>query len=131
MALAVPLAAQAVCGPVVLLLAPGVPLTAVPANLLAGPAVGPATVLGLVATALEPLWPAGARGAALLAGVGTGWVATVARHAAAVPAGTLPWPQGWPGALALAVVTVAATQLPRAVRRLARAGHRPGSGPVP
>src|SRR5690606_25981930 len=43
MAVAVPLAAQAVCGPVVVLLDPRVTLLAVPANLLAVPAVVPAT----------------------------------------------------------------------------------------
>jgi ComEC/Rec2-related protein len=124
--LAVPLAAQAVCGPVVLLLSPGVPLTAVPANLLAGPAVAPATVLGLLATVLEPVWPQGAELAARLAGVAAGWIATVARSGAALPAGTLPWPQGAAGAAALAGTTVALALLPRAVRRLRRGGRSPG-----
>ncbi|TWH27044.1 competence protein ComEC, partial [Isoptericola variabilis J7] len=56
-ALAVPLAAQAAVGPVLVLLDPSVPTTAVPANLLATPALVPATVLGLAATLLAPVAP--------------------------------------------------------------------------
>jgi hypothetical protein len=44
-----PVAAQLVCAPVILLLTPAVSLYAVPANVLAAPAVAPATVLGLAA----------------------------------------------------------------------------------
>ena len=113
LALAVPVAAQAVCAPVVLLLSPGVPLTAVPANLLAAPAVAPATVLGLVATLLAPVWPLGAELVARTAGLATAWIAVVARTAASVPASTLPWPQGWRGAVALAALTAAALVLAR------------------
>ena len=54
-ALAVPLAAQLVCGPVIVLLSGRLSLVAVPANLLVAPAVAPATVLGVLATAAGPL----------------------------------------------------------------------------
>ena len=47
-AIAVPLAAQLVCTPVVAAISGQVSLVAVASNLLAAPAVGPATVLGLV-----------------------------------------------------------------------------------
>ncbi len=70
LAVAVPLAAQTVCGPVTILLSPQVPLTAVPANLLVAPAVAPATVLGVVATVLAPVWPSGAASVAWLARLG-------------------------------------------------------------
>ncbi|KAE8762103.1 ComEC/Rec2 family competence protein, partial [Georgenia thermotolerans] len=59
-AVALPAAAQAACAPVVVLLQPAVATYAVPANLLAAPAVPPATVLGVAATLLAPLWPGGA-----------------------------------------------------------------------
>ena len=54
---AVPVAAQAVCAPVVLLLDPAVSTYAVPANLLAAPALVPATLLGVGATLAAPWWP--------------------------------------------------------------------------
>ncbi len=119
-ALVVPLAAQAVCAPVVLLLAPDVPLLAVPANLLAAPAVAPATLLGLAAVALEPVWPPAAVAAARLGGLGAQWLALVARTGAAVPGTQLPWPQGPLPALGLAAALVGLALAPRALRRWSR-----------
>ncbi|WP_180357737.1 ComEC/Rec2 family competence protein [Streptomyces sp. NP160] len=121
---AVPLAAQVVCAPVVLLLAPGVPLLAVPANALAGPAVAPATLLGLLAALLEPLGPVGSAVAELAArggGLAAQWVAQVARAGAASPVAVLAWPQGPGPAAALAVVSAAVLT---AVEQLARAAVR-------
>ncbi|WP_194905858.1 ComEC/Rec2 family competence protein [Quadrisphaera sp. INWT6] len=119
-ALVVPIAAQAVCAPVLLLLVPDVPLLAVPANLLAAPAVAPATLLGLAAVVLEPLWPAGAGAAARLGGLGAQWLALVARTGAAVPGAQLPWPQGPLPALGLAALVVGLALAPRALRRCLR-----------
>lgn len=48
-------AAQAVCAPVVVVLASRVSLVAIPCNLLAESAVAPATVLGFAALALAPV----------------------------------------------------------------------------
>ena len=107
LALAVPLAAQAVCGPVVLLLSDGLPVLAVPANLAVAPVVGPTTIAGLGATLLAPVWPAGALALARAGGIGTWWIATVARTGASLPVATAPWPGGSAGALALAAATVA------------------------
>ncbi len=108
MAVAVPLAAQTVCGPVTILLTPQVPLMALPANLLVAPAVAPATVLGVVATVLAPVWPSGAEAVAWLAGWAVRWVALVARAAADVPGGSLAWPEGALGAALLAAASVLA-----------------------
>lgn len=106
-ALAVPWAAQAACGPVLLLLDPHVPLMSVPANLLATPALVPATVLGLVATLLAPWAPGLAQAVAWAAGRATGWIAAVAQTFAGVPGARLPWPGGVLGVLALALLTLA------------------------
>ncbi|MEU2625884.1 ComEC/Rec2 family competence protein [Kitasatospora sp. NPDC007106] len=100
-------AAQALCAPVTILLAPRVSLVAVPCNLLAEAAVAPATLLGFAALAAEPFAPGAARVLADLAAVPTGWLAAVARQGAAVPGALLDWPDGLTGALLLAVTTVA------------------------
>jgi hypothetical protein len=55
-ALAVPAAAQVACGPVVVAMSAELGLLSVPANLLAVPAVAPATVVGVVAVLLAPVW---------------------------------------------------------------------------
>ncbi|SCG63973.1 ComEC/Rec2-related protein [Micromonospora halophytica] len=123
-ALAVPAAAQLACGPVVAGISGTVSLVAVPANLLAVPAIAPATVLGVLAAAVSPLWPAGAEFAAWLASWPAWWLVTVARVGARLPAGTLPWPGGVPGALLLAGLTVALLLAARrpVVRRLVAVG---------
>ncbi|WP_299035468.1 ComEC/Rec2 family competence protein [uncultured Pseudokineococcus sp.] len=117
---AVPLAAQAVCAPVLLLLDPRVSVVAVPANLLAAPAVAPATVLGVVALAAAPASPALAQLLAVPAGWAAGWVALVARAAAALPGATAPWPGGWPGAALLAAALLGALVLLPAALAVAR-----------
>ncbi|MGQ5263884.1 ComEC/Rec2 family competence protein [Micromonospora sp. ZYX-F-536] len=106
-ALAVPAAAQLACAPVVAGLSGTVSLVAVPANLLAVPAIAPATVLGVVAATVSPVWPAGAEFAAWLASWPAWWLVVIARQGARLPAGTLPWPGGVSGALLLAGLTVA------------------------
>lgn len=115
---AVPLAAQLVCGPVLVLLDPVLTTYAVPANLLAAPALLPATLLGLVTTLLAPVAPGVAEGVAGLAAVPAAWVGAVARTTASLPGARLPWWPGVPGATALAclTVTVLAVVLRRAPR---------------
>lgn len=106
LALSVPLAAQLSTAPVTVLLDPVVSLVAVPANLLAGAAVAPATVAGVTAAALSPVWPGGAQLTARVGGSAAGWIAVVARCAAAVPAGTVPWPSGPVGSALLTGLSV-------------------------
>jgi competence protein ComEC len=74
---------------------------------LAVPAIAPATVLGVAAAAVSPVWPAAAEFLAGLGGWPAGWLVTVARYGAAVPAGTLPWPDGVTGGLLLGALTTA------------------------
>ncbi|TDE89923.1 ComEC/Rec2 family competence protein [Occultella glacieicola] len=121
LAVAVPIAAQAACAPIIVLLQPGVALYAVPANLLAAAAVPPATVLGVVATLTAPVSPVVAAVLAGWAGWCTAWIAAVATWAASLPSATVPWPGGLGGALLLAVLT--GLVLTAAIRRL-----RGGSG---
>ncbi|WP_404950140.1 ComEC/Rec2 family competence protein [Streptomyces sp. ARC12] len=116
--LAAAAAAQAVCAPVVVVLASRVSLVAVPCNLLAEFAVAPATVLGFAALAVAPVAPPVAE---LLAGIASwpvGWIATVARKGADLPGAEAQWPGGWSGAALLAGLTVSAVLLaPRLARR--------------
>lgn len=120
-AITIPAAAQLACAPVVAGLSGGVSLVAVPANLLAVPAIAPATLLGVAAAIASPIWPAGAEFAAWLGGWPAWWLVLVARYGARVPAGSVPWPGGVPGALLLAALTVAflLAARRRLVRRLA------------
>ncbi|MFE2976711.1 ComEC/Rec2 family competence protein [Streptomyces sp. NPDC059258] len=116
--LAAAAAAQAVCAPVVVILASRVSLVAVPCNLLAEFAVAPATVLGFAALAVAPVAPPVAELLAGIAGWPVGWIATVARTGADLPGAEAQWPGGWSGAALLAVLTVLAVLLaPRLARR--------------
>ncbi|WP_431044507.1 ComEC/Rec2 family competence protein [Streptomyces sp. P1-3] len=102
--LAAAAAAQAVCAPVVVVLAARVSLVAVPCNLLAEFAIGPATVLGFAALAAAPFALPVARALAWLAAWPVEWIAAVARTGAALPGAEADWPGGWCGALLLAAV---------------------------
>ncbi|MFF5470079.1 ComEC/Rec2 family competence protein [Streptomyces achromogenes] len=116
-ALAAAAAAQAVCAPVVAVLSARVSLVAVPCNLLAEVAVAPATVLGFTALATAPLLMPVAKALAWCASWPAGWIAKVARAGAALPGAGVDWPGSWPGALALAAVTVALVPVGRRLLR--------------
>jgi len=107
-ALAVPAAAQVACAPVIAGLSATVSLVAVPANLLAEPAVPPATILGVAAALLSPIWPDGAAFVAWLGSWPARWLVAVGRAGAHAPDGVLAWPGGAGGALLLAVLLVVA-----------------------
>jgi competence protein ComEC len=105
-AVAVAAAAQVAVTPVLVLMSGQLTLVAIPANLLAGPAVAPATILGFVAALVAPLWPQAAQWLVIPAGYAVGWIIMVAQWAVGVPLATLPWPGGLPG-LGLLVIAVA------------------------
>lgn len=111
LAVAVPLAAQLACAPVIVLLDPVVATYAVPANVLAAPALVPATVLGVVGALLAPWWPGAAGLFAQVAGWATWWIAEVAERLAGAPLASIPWAAGAPGALLLALVSAAGVVL--------------------
>lgn len=107
LAIAVPLSAQLACQPVLILLAPEVPLTGVVANVLAAPAAPVATIVGMIACLLAPVIPPLAVLVAGIAWLPAAWIAGVARVCAGLPGALLPWPEGVLGALLLAGLTVA------------------------
>lgn len=112
-AVAVPAAAQVACAPVIAAISGQIGLVAVPANLLAVPAVAPATLLGVVAALLSPVWPAGAAAVARLAGLPTAWLVAVAAHGAQIPGAALPWAAGAAGGFLLAALLATALLLGR------------------
>lgn len=85
LALAVAAAAQLACTPVLLLSFGQLTPYAIPANLVAGPAVVPATVLGVLGAVVAPVSPACAWPIIWLGGLPTGFVARVAHVFAALP----------------------------------------------
>ncbi|WP_019179034.1 ComEC/Rec2 family competence protein [Microbacterium yannicii] len=106
LALSVPLAAQLACGPLLVLIAPQVPLYGVAANLLAGPAAPATTVIGLAACLSAPL-PWLQSGLAAIAWVPASWIAAVATTISELPGDLVPWMEGIPGAASLGAVGVA------------------------
>ncbi|MDH6125195.1 ComEC/Rec2 family competence protein [Kitasatospora sp. GP82] len=130
-AVAATAAAQALCAPVTILLAPRVSLVAVPCNLLAEPAVAPTTLLGFAALVVDPLSHTAAGFLVGLAALPVAWLAGVARYGAALPGAQLAWPEGPFGAALLAVATLALAWAvrpfllsPAAARRARPAAHR-------
>ena len=124
-ALAVPAAAQVACGPVVVAISSSLGLLSVPANLLAVPAVAPATITGVAAALLAPVWLPAAQAVAWLGWLPTAWLVLVARTGAGLPGASVPWPNGMRGALLLAGLTV--LLLPALRRRRLRLALLAGS----
>ncbi len=105
-AIAVPTAAQLACTPVVAALSGQVSLVAVVANLLAAPAVGPATVLGLLGGCVGLVWPWAGRLLGTVATWCVGWIVEVAHRGAALPTAAVDWGTTGAALAALTVVTV-------------------------
>ncbi|MFC4529542.1 ComEC/Rec2 family competence protein [Sphaerisporangium dianthi] len=103
-AIAVPCAAQAAVTPLLVVMAGELEPVAIPANLLAGPAVAPATVLGFAASVVAPVHLETARWLVRPAGYAVGWIILVARRAAGFPAAILPWPGGAIGLILLVLL---------------------------
>jgi competence protein ComEC len=121
-AIAIPVAAQAATTPVVVAIGGQVGLVAIPANLVAMPAVPPATVLGVLAALAAPVSAELAGVFAFLAGVPTRWLIEVGRSAARMPGAVVGWPGGLLGGAVLAAAIVVLALLVRvAGRRLALA----------
>jgi competence protein ComEC len=106
LALAVSIAAQMICLPVLLQLQPGLSTYSVPANLLAEPLVAPITVLGMLACLVSPALPGVAGFLSWMASLGAELIVTIATWLASAPSATLSWPAGPMGSiLALALIS--------------------------
>ena len=125
-AVALPLVAQAACGPILILLQPSVGAWSVPANLLSEPAAVIATISGLLAALIAPAWPAAATVIAWPALAACSWMVWVAGFFAHLPGAALPWPGGLTGALALGAceIGVLLAAAPRARRALLEGAGR-------
>jgi competence protein ComEC len=105
LALAVPLAAQLACGPIIALFAEQQSLIGVAANLLAAPAAPVATVIGLLACLAAPVPPL-ADLLAASAWLPAAWIATTATTTAGLPIAELLLPAGIGSALLVLLVSV-------------------------
>lgn len=118
-ALAVPMAAFVVTAPVIAGLSGQISPVSIVANLLAAPAVAPATVLGVLAALLAPVLPWPARACTWMAGPFVSWLVTVARRSAAFPGAAFPWPSGATGALLMVATFGGLAVVARSPRRRA------------
>lgn len=117
-AVAVPLAAQVVCTPAIALLSGQVSLVAVFANLLAAPAVGPATVLSLIAGVVAVAWAGLGQLLARAAGVPLWWIVEIAHRAAGLAGADVVWGTGVVDiAVLLGGCVIAILLLPRMLAR--------------
>ena len=106
--IAVPIAAQVCCQPVLILLEPTLPTYGVVANVLAEPAAPAATVIGLLACIALPVVPWLGQVLTAIAWLPASWIAAVATFFASLPFGSIPWFEGVVGAALLAAVTILA-----------------------
>ncbi len=102
-AVAVPLAAQLACTPLVAALSGQVSLVAVAANLAAAPAVAPATVLGLLGGVAVLVLPPVGQALGYLASLSAAWIVVVATQLARLPTPALDWSTSLLGVLLLGV----------------------------
>lgn len=105
-AISIPLAAQVVCAPVIVLLQGNITTIAVLANLLAAPMVAITTIAGISAALGAALWVPLGTALSWLGALPALWIAAVARACNTVSWGQLEWIDGAAGAWLLACVTV-------------------------
>ena len=106
-AIACPLAAQLACTPIVAWLSGEVSLVAVAANLLAGPTVGPATILGFIAAGVALASNQLAHVVGWAAGWPARWIILVAREGADLPGAANAWPATVAGIAVLTLLCLA------------------------
>jgi competence protein ComEC len=102
---AVPLSAQLLCGPVIVLLQPQFSTYSLLANIVAAPLVAPVTLLGTAAVPLVLWVPWLATALIAVAGTFSAGVAGIARTAAGLPGASLPWPEGPFGLLTMLLLS--------------------------
>lgn len=109
--LAVPVAAQLFCAPILVLLQPQLPVYSVPANLVAAPVVPVVTVIGMLAVAVVGVAPALAGVPLAVPAAGAWWVAGTARTFESAPGALQPWPAGGPGFVLMGAAAAGAAAL--------------------
>ena len=114
---AVTTAAQIATLPLLVAMGASVGWVAIPANLLAMPAVAPVTILGLVAAMAAPFSLPVASVLAHIAALPAAWIAGVARTCSTLPFVAFPWPSGWLGVALLALAIPCAVAVAIAMRR--------------
>ena len=117
LAVAVPAAAQLACTPLLVAVFGQATPWAIPANLLAAPAVPPATIAGIVTAAVSVASPAVGTAVAWIAALPAAWLALVARSMSALPAANARWPTGLAGLALLAATAVIAAGVARVLIR--------------
>ncbi|MGN7200191.1 ComEC/Rec2 family competence protein [Arthrobacter sp. SAFR-044] len=122
-AIAVPLSAQLLCGPVIVLLQPQFATYSLVANVVASPLVAPVTLLGTAAVPLVVVLPWAATALIAVAGTFSTGVAATARIAAQLPGSSLPWPEGAPGMLSMVLLSVLSLSVVWAAARPVRLLH--------
>ena len=110
-ALAVPMAAQFFCSPVLVLLQPQVPAFSLPANVAVAPVVPLVTVVGMLAAVLAATVPVAAGPFVLISGAGAAWTAGVARFFDGLPGALVPWPSGGTGVILMVLAAGAGVWL--------------------
>jgi competence protein ComEC len=105
-AVAVPLSAQLLCGPVIVILQPQFSTYSLLANVVASPLVAPVTLLGTAAVPLVVLAPWAATAFIAVAGTFSAGVAATARFTSQLPGASLPWPEGIYGLLTMLFLSV-------------------------
>ena len=105
-AVAVPLSAQLLCGPVIVILQPQFSTYSLLANVIASPLVAPVTLFGTAAVPLMVLAPWAATALIAVAGTFSAGVAATARFTSQLPGASLPWPEGIHGLLTMLFLSV-------------------------
>lgn len=103
--IAIPLAAQIMCQPIIVLLAPQLPTYGIVANVLAGPAAPIATILGLIACLLLAFAQPLANLLLMLAWLPAEWVGQTAEICSKLPFSSIPWVGHGPGVFLAFVVS--------------------------
>ncbi|MEV4251937.1 ComEC/Rec2 family competence protein [Spirillospora sp. NPDC049652] len=102
-AVAVAVAAELAVAPILVMMSGELGVVSIAANLLADPAVAPATLLGATGAVVAPFSP-GAAGLILRpAEYPVRWIIWIARTASTLPYATLPWASGALGAVGLLI----------------------------
>ena len=100
----VPLSAQLMCQPFIMLLSPYFPSYGILANILVAPAAPISTIFGLVACVTQGFAPVVALMCLWIAWLPSQWIASTALTLSQFPYAQLPWPEGIGGASLAAVL---------------------------